>query len=330
MHTGSTFSTLAQGSLVLLAATAAWAGPQQGTSGSATDPQQVIENWPEESQKAARNMLEKYGRPDGVTDSRLVWIDNGPWVRTIVYEEPVEHNFPVPHKDVLEQFIAYEVPEEKFSELAKYDGSVVAYRTNGELSARCDKEAANILALNLANDIIEGERSVEEAREFYAQTIQQVKQGDRPAYTQSLQFETQMAASSADPDEQYPIETPQVAAASGSAAGSESSDRREGSSEPRGEELVHSAQLEGMTVVTSDDEKVGEVTRVMDAAGEEIARIQLDEGFLGIGEQVLDVPVEDLALTLDGQVRTRLDRDELKSMAKPENKVGGYRDIDEQ
>lgn len=329
MQTGSTFSSLARGSIVLLAATAAWAGPQQGESGSATDPQQVIENWPEESKKAARNMLEKYGRPDGVTDSRLVWLDNGPWVRTIVYEEPVEHNFPVPHKDVLEQFIAYEVPEEKFSELARYDGSVVAYRTNGELSARCDKEAANILALNLANDIIEGERSVEEAREFYAQTIQQVKQGDRPAYTQSLQFETRMASATADPDEQYPVEMPQVASDSRSTAGSDSAnqrDRREGG----GGELLHSAQLEGMTVVTSDDETVGEVTRVMDEAGREIARIQLDEGFLGVGEQVLDVPVEDLALTLDGQVRTRLDRDELKSMAKPENKVGGYRGIDEQ
>lgn len=325
MHRGSTFSPLAQGSIVLLAATAAWAGPQQGAPAGAADPQQVIENWPEESKQAARSMLEKYGRPDGVTDTHLVWLDNGPWVRTIVYEDPVEHNFPVPHKDVLEQFINYEVPEEKFSELARYDGSVVAYRTNGELSARCDKEAANILALNLANDVIEGDRSVEEAREFYAQTIQQVQQGKRPEYTRSLQFETRMASATADPDEQYPLATPQVA----SSSRSESADQRD-ASERRGDELVHSAELEGMTVVTDDDEKVGEITRVMDAAGEEIVRIQLDEGFLGVGEQVLDIPVEDLALTLDGQVRTRLDRDELKSMAEPENKVGGYEDIDEQ
>lgn len=325
MQTGSTFSTLAQGSIVLLAATAAWAGPQQGAPGSATDPQQVIEHWPEESQKAARNMLEKYGRPDGVTDSRLVWLDNGPWLRTIVYEEPVQHNFPVPHKDVLEQFIAYEVPEEKFTELAMYDGSVVAYRTNGELSARCDKEAANILALNLANDVIEGERTVEAAREFYAQTIQQMKQGEKPEYTQSLQFETRMASATADADEQYELETTQVASASGSG-----SDPASGDDRSERDELVQSANLEGMTVVTDDDETVGEITRVMDEAGQELVRIQLDEGFLGVGEQVLDVPVEDLALTLDGQVRTRLDRDELRSMAEPENKVGGYEDVNEQ
>ena len=325
MQTGSTFSSLAQGAIVLLAATAAWAGPQQGASGSATDPQQVIEDWPDESQKAARNMLEKYGRPDGVTDSRLVWLDNGPWLRTIVYEEPVQHNFPVPHKDVLEQFIAYEVPEEKFTELARYDGSVVAYRTSGELSARCDKEAANILALNLANDVIEGERTVEAAREFYAQTIQQMKQGEKPEYTQSLQFETRMASATADPDEQYELETTQVASASGS--GSDPASREDRSER---DELVQSASLEGMTVVTDDDETVGEITRVMDEAGQELVRIQLDEGFLGVGEQVLDVPVEDLALTLDGQVRTRLDRDQLRSMAEPENKVGGYEDVNEQ
>jgi len=67
-------------------------------------------------------MTGKYGEPDGVTESMLIWHDNGSWSRTMVYEEEIEHNFPVPHTDVLEQFINYEVPEEKFSDLAKYDG----------------------------------------------------------------------------------------------------------------------------------------------------------------------------------------------------------------
>ncbi|HEX2138521.1 MAG TPA: PRC-barrel domain-containing protein [Woeseiaceae bacterium] len=310
---------LARGSIVLLASSLVWAGPQQPGSGSGSqDPQQLIQKWPDASRKAARNMIEKYGQPDGVTDSHLVWRENGPWVRTIVHKEPVQHNFPKPHEDVLEQFINYKVPPEKFSDLAKFDGSLVAYRTNGEMSVRCDREAANIVGLNLANDIIEGSRSVDEAREFYAQTIQQVTQGEQPEYAQNLQFETRTASVTADPGEPLEVQTAQAELPDQSRS---SSTTRAGSGDD--EAVIPSARLEGMTVVTSEDEEVGEVTRVMDKAGEEIVLIQLDEGFLGIGEQELTLPVADLALTFDGQIRTRLTRDELKSMAEPQNRVGG-------
>ena len=324
MQAATTVSRLARGSIVLLASSLAWAGPQQPASESGSqDPQQLIEEWPEASRKAARNMIEEYGQPDGVTDSHLVWRDNGPWLRTVVYKEPVQHNFPKPHKDVLEQFINYEVPPEKFSDLARFDGSLVVYRTNGEMSVRCDREAANIVGLNLAHDIIEGSRSVDEAREFYAQTIQQVAQGDRPEYARSLQFRTRTASATADPDEPLEVQTAQAASPDPSSS-RDSSARRTGSGD--NEELISSARLEGMTVVTSEDEEVGEVTRVMEKAGEEIVLIQLDEGFLGIGEQELTLPVSELSLTFDGQVRTRLTRDELKSMADPQNRVGGRGD----
>ncbi|MGH8284417.1 MAG: hypothetical protein ACRETT_01460 [Steroidobacteraceae bacterium] len=37
----------------------------------------------------------------------------------------------MPHKDVLEQVIDYKVPPDKFDDLARYDGSVIAERTKG-------------------------------------------------------------------------------------------------------------------------------------------------------------------------------------------------------
>lgn len=150
---------------------------------------EVIKDWPETAKKAANAMIEKYGEPDGVTSLMLVWEDTGPFIRTIVYKEEVDHDFPMPHKDVLEQFVHYDVPADKFDELAKYDGSVIAERTKGELSARCDKEAANILALNLADDIVQDEITVEEARQKYADNILQMLQGERPEYMSSLRFE---------------------------------------------------------------------------------------------------------------------------------------------
>jgi hypothetical protein len=138
-------------------------------------------------------MIKKYGEPDGVTDSLLIWHNNGPWKRTIVTKEETDHDFPMPHKDVLEQFINYKVPPEKFDELAQYDGSVIAERTKGELSARCDKEEANFLALNLANDIVQGKKSVEEARQAYAEAIKKMMAGNPPEVMQGFMFEVPQA-----------------------------------------------------------------------------------------------------------------------------------------
>lgn len=94
----------------------------------------------------------------------LSGITNGPWKRTILYKEEIPHDFPKPHTDLLQQFIDYKTPVDKFDELATYDGSVIVERTKGEISARCDKEEMNFLALNLANDVATGNKTVEEAR----------------------------------------------------------------------------------------------------------------------------------------------------------------------
>jgi hypothetical protein len=133
-------------------------------------------------------MVEKYGSPDGVTPDRLVWKDREPWVEIIVSREEVPHRFPMQHTDVLEQAIHYPVSPGQFDELAAFDGSVIVERTKGTMSARCDKEAMNYLALNLAHDIVTGKRSVEGARDFYAERARAFKKGETHPYTQGLVF----------------------------------------------------------------------------------------------------------------------------------------------
>ena len=109
--------------------------------------QTLIENWPPMSKKAAEQTLDKYGPPNEAMASRLIWYNNGPWKRTICYRDEVLHNFPAPHTDVIEQFIDYQVPVEKFSELAAFDGRSSGGRiTKGEVS-RVATWSANILPL---------------------------------------------------------------------------------------------------------------------------------------------------------------------------------------
>ena len=158
---------------------------QSDTTGTMPD----ISSWPEASQMAAKMMMDKYGKPNESTEHMLVWYNNGPWKRTIIYNEETKHIFPVDHVDVMEQVIDYQVPANKFSDLAAYDGSVTVRRTDGELSAKCDKEGANFLALNLANDVITGEKSVAQARDFYANAIKEFAlQNKMSPYMGSLKF----------------------------------------------------------------------------------------------------------------------------------------------
>jgi hypothetical protein len=157
-----------------------------------------LKSWPMASQMAAKDMMDKYGKPDEMTPTMIIWNSKGPWAKTVVFSKEYPHNFPMPHTDLLQQWVSLKVPTDKLDELAMYDGSVVVERTTGMISARCDKEGANFLALNLAHDIIMGKRTVEEAREMYGKEVMKMKAGQMTEYTKGLMFSANMSA--ADPD----------------------------------------------------------------------------------------------------------------------------------
>lgn len=91
------------------------------------------------------------------------------------------------------------MPWDLVDELTAYDGSVWFHRTRGELSAQCDVEAMNFLALNLAHDVVTGMRSVDDARAFYAKTAMEFKQGNRSSpYVTGLRFQPDRNAADAD------------------------------------------------------------------------------------------------------------------------------------
>lgn len=161
---------------------------------------QLTRNWNATAREAAKQMFEKYGAPQEVTTNRLVWRDNRPWKSTTVINQEIRHNFPVEHNDVLVQTLAIDVPVERFSELAQFDGSVTAHRTNGELTAACDREENNFIALNLANDVIAGSLSVQQARQRLAELAQAVKSGQQPNYASGIRFSLPVSTRTGDAD----------------------------------------------------------------------------------------------------------------------------------
>lgn len=165
----------------------------------ATPGSDIIKDWPEESHQAAQLVVDQYGEPDEATASLLTWHRVGPWKRTVASRVFYEHEFPAPHIDSVESFIDYHVPIEKFTPLAEFDGSVVVERTAGEVSARCHDEQANFLALNLMNDIVTGEKTVEAARKYYAKEFVDSRRNKPTPYMERLHFEPG-DGTTADPD----------------------------------------------------------------------------------------------------------------------------------
>lgn len=147
-----------------------------------------MEGWSEEAKEAAQLVINKYGEPHEETDSLLIWNHVGPWNRMVAYRDPDPHDFPAPHKDSVESFLECSVPVHKVSQIVEFDGSVVVNRTRGELSARCHDEEANNLALNLANDIVTGAKTVQQAREYYAHEFLAYRKKEPTPYMESLKF----------------------------------------------------------------------------------------------------------------------------------------------
>lgn len=152
----------------------------------------LLTDWKDAPKKVAETMITKYGQPHEATPTRMVWFNNGPWKFTILTNEEIPHNFPMHHHDMLRQGIDYKVPSAKFNDVLNYDGSIIVDRTPGEMSARCDKEEMNFLAINLAHDVATGKRTVDQARDFYAKTamafMKKSLSAEQKTYTSGFAF----------------------------------------------------------------------------------------------------------------------------------------------
>ena len=178
--------------LCALAAPAAEPGPYEPpvkneNSSAVQTPATVIRDWPERPRDAARALIAKYGEPSSFDDDRLVWYGIGPWQETAVYREAPESSG---HRgeDILEQSISYIVPEKELAELNRFDRRLDFDKPSGELVARSESENLNYLALNLADEIVNGKRTADEARDFYRKTLKLAASGKTSAYMERLLF----------------------------------------------------------------------------------------------------------------------------------------------
>jgi hypothetical protein len=149
---------------------------------------QLIAGWPQAQKKVAEQMVARYGPPNEATPTKLFWYRNAPWKRTEITSDVVVHHWPAPHSDFLTQTIDYRVPPHMVSAITEFDGSILVDRTRGEVSARCDSEAANVLGLNMVHELVTGKRDVAGARHTSEQNTVAYNLGRDAPYAERLLF----------------------------------------------------------------------------------------------------------------------------------------------
>ncbi len=147
-----------------------------------------VSAWPERPRLAVKEMTAKYGAPLEVSSEAIIWHNAGPFKRIMVTKKEIPHDFPTPHMDFLEHTISYNVPIDKIDDIVLFDASTTINKTQGEMSARCDLEGHNILTHNLAVDIINGTKTVEQARKAFGEAVVADFGGKHPPYVEKLQF----------------------------------------------------------------------------------------------------------------------------------------------
>jgi len=159
-------------------------------------PEMVIQNWPKELQTQARYLIEKYGAPGSSDANSLVWMNNGPWRKTILHREGFTRAMMGKNHDHLEQVISFAVPEDKIADLQRFDKRIEVNAATDEVSSHAETESMNYLALNLADEIVKGERTVQAARVFYRKTKMLEKTGKSSPYLEGLLFSKDSGKSS--------------------------------------------------------------------------------------------------------------------------------------
>ena len=146
------------------------------------------------------------------------------------------------------------------------------------------------------------------------------------------QAEPQVQVSQAEPevvlrDGGEPVVTERDTQTDRPAAAADTQIARQSAEESESSSLS-AADLVGQTVRTVDGEEVGEVSEVGVSPGDTRTHALVDVGgFLGIGERTVALPLDTLGVDSEGNVQTRMTREELENL--PEADADQYAELEE-
>lgn len=148
--------------------------------------QRILANWPRESRTTANLAVKRFGPPVSASPEALAWNKSGPWGRTEVFRSGEKRSFPLEHRDIIRQSVPRQVTAEQAAILEQMDIGLSVAGKPTLLSSISDSEESNFLGINVADEVLSGERSPEEARAFYRKTSQAAAAGKSSPYTERI------------------------------------------------------------------------------------------------------------------------------------------------
>ncbi|MEJ1966389.1 MAG: hypothetical protein WDO56_34490 [Gammaproteobacteria bacterium] len=129
--------------------------------------QKSLAGWPEATRRLGAQLMTKYGAPAEVTSRQVTWI----WQRAVGPHHALQGRSATqlcgtPHKNVLEQAVFYKVPVDKLVAAGAVQPQPRAEPGARRARSSSDSEELNFLAINVAEDVVKGERTPEEARDL--------------------------------------------------------------------------------------------------------------------------------------------------------------------
>ena len=151
--------------------------------------ERTVAGWQEKGRLAARALIEKYGAPDEVHSAHVIWHARDPWKKIVVRDIPPPYaGAQTTELGVVEETVAYTLRPDQ-ANLLKAFGSTLSYdERRGELTARSDSEPVNFLRVNLADEVVNGKLTVEQARDAYARLMALEESGKTTGYMRELRF----------------------------------------------------------------------------------------------------------------------------------------------
>lgn len=152
--------------------------------------ERTVAGWQEKSRLAGAALIEKYGAPDEVRSGRVVWYNRDPWKKIVVRDMPAPYaGAQTTELGVVEETVVYGPLRPDQLKLLEAFGSTLSWdEKTGELTARSDSEPVNFLRVNLADEVVSGRLTVEQARDAYARLMALEEAGKTTGYLTGLRF----------------------------------------------------------------------------------------------------------------------------------------------
>ena len=139
-------------------------------------PKESLKNWRNsDAVSYAEALIKKFGDPDEVTQTRLLWNSiEPPFDKTWIIDESIPHDFPKPHRDYVYSSMMIPLQSDMMESLSHASGSIIYDGLTKMVTARCGTLYANAATLGFVKKLAEGEipyKNKELVKQAYAKAI---------------------------------------------------------------------------------------------------------------------------------------------------------------